>query len=689
LAGPGLQRFDTLQAGLDLLDEGITVFDTELRLIAWNQAFLRLLDFPATLAYAGAPFESFIRYNAQRGEYGHDDIEASIAERVEAARGFISHNLVRTRPDGRVLRVRGQPLPGHGFVTLYSDLTEQQRAEQRIHEQNLMLETRVAGRTSELRAINERLMQANSANEQIARSLRRSEEQMRLITDSIPALIAYFDRDRSYRYINRGYREWFGLDPAQPERISAREYLGAQVYAGIKHNVAQALAGDPVSFEYEITTISGRKLLARTTLIPDRTAAGEVAGCFELTFDITEQKRTQELLAQAQKLDALGQLTGGLAHDFNNILTVIIGNLSALCETVARDGAATPAGSRTSTPADVAEALGERLLPDYVEPALDAARRGAELIRGLLTFARRQSLAPCAVDVGALSHTVERLVRRSLPEHLRLDVPAPAAPLWAMADAHQLENALLNLILNARDASPGGGVVSVSASAAELDESSATERQVPAGSYVRIDVTDTGQGMGAATLARVFEPFFTTKRLGAGTGLGMAMVYGFVRQSGGAVSLRSQPGQGTTVSLWLPRVAAPGALDQPDEEMAVANAGERGLALLVEDDAAVRRVVRRSLLALGYVVIEAADGVEASEMLATMPGIRLLLTDVVMPGGVDGRDLARRARERHQVPQVVLMSGYAPGEVQASGITLLAKPFSKAQLAAVLAEGES
>ncbi|MEX8519208.1 MAG: PAS-domain containing protein [Leptothrix sp. (in: b-proteobacteria)] len=678
LAGPGPQRFDTLQAGLDLLDEGITVFDTELRLIAWNQAFLRLLDFPATLAYAGAPFESFIRYNAQRGEYGHDDIEASIAERVEAARGFISHNLVRTRPDGRVLRVRGQPLPGHGFVTLYSDLTEQQRAEHRIHEQNLMLETRVAGRTSELRAINERLMQANSANEQIARSLRRSEEQMRLITDSIPALIAYFDRDRSYRYINRGYREWFGLDPAQPERISAREYLGAQVYAGIKHNVAQALAGEPVSFEYEITTISGRKLLARTTLIPDRTAAGEVAGCFELTFDITEQKRTQELLAQAQKLDALGQLTGGLAHDFNNILTVIIGNLSALCETVAG-----PADARLDA------GLAERLLPDYVEPALDAARRGAELIRGLLTFARRQSLAPCAVDVGALSHTVERLVRRSLPEHLRLDVPAPPAPLWAMADAHQLENALLNLILNARDASPGGGVVSVSASAAELDEGAATERQVPAGSYVRIDVADTGQGMDAATLARVFEPFFTTKRPGAGTGLGMAMVYGFVRQSGGAVSIRSQPGQGTTVSLWLPRVAAPGALDQPDEEMTVANAGERGLALLVEDDAAVRRVVRRSLLALGYVVIEAADGVEASEMLATMPGIRLLLTDVVMPGGVDGRDLARRARERHQVPQVVLMSGYAPGEVQAPGITLLAKPFSKAQLAAVLAEGES
>ncbi|MEY8689698.1 MAG: PAS-domain containing protein, partial [Leptothrix sp. (in: b-proteobacteria)] len=472
LADASLQRLDTLQVGLDMLDEGITVFDPELRLIAWNRAFLRLLEFPDTLAFEGAPFEGFIRYNARRGEYADEpDVEAAIARRVEAARAFRAHDIERVRPGGRVLRMRGQPLPGHGFVTLYSDITAQKRAEQRIHEQNAELETRVAERTRELQASNARLTQANSANELIARSLRRSEEQLRLITDSIPALIAYFDSYRSYRYINRGYREWFGLDPAHPERISAREYLGAEVYAGIRHNVAQALAGTPVSFEYQITTISGRTLMARTTLIPDRTAGGEVAGCFELTFDISEQRRTQELLAQAQKMEALGQLTGGLAHDFNNILTVIIGNLAALCEV--------PGGINVGPGAGY-----ERVLPEYVEPALQAARRGAELIRGLLAFARRQSLAPGAVDVGLLMSTVERLVRRSLPEHLGLAVPLPAAPLWAMADAHQLENALLNLILNARDASPGGGLVTVQASAAQLDVGAAAELQVPAGEFV-------------------------------------------------------------------------------------------------------------------------------------------------------------------------------------------------------------
>jgi K+-sensing histidine kinase KdpD len=194
--------------------------------------------------------------------------------------------------------------------------------------------------------------------------------------------------------------------------------------------------------------------------------------------------------------------------------------------------------------------------------------------------------------------TVERLVRRSLPEHLGLEVRAPAAPLWAMVDAHQLENALLNLILNARDASPGGGLVTLQASAAPLDASAAAELQVPAGEFVRLDVSDTGSGMDAQTLARVFEPFFTTKKLGQGTGLGMAMVYGFVRQSGGAISLRSQPGQGTTVTLWLPLTEPSDEIDNPSADVPDATPGQRGLALLVEDDAAVRRVVRRTLLAL-------------------------------------------------------------------------------------------
>jgi len=280
-----LPRQETLQAGLDLIDQGFTLIDSQLRMVAWNRTFLRLLDFPDELAWVGAPFEGFMRYNAQRGEYGPGDPEQQVRERMLAASRFTAHTLERTRPDGSVLLVRGVPVPGHGFVTLYSDITAQRAAERQIQQHAAVLEQRVAERTAELH---------------------RSEAQMRLITDSIPALVAYFDRDRNYRYINRGYKAWFGLDPAHPERVSAREYLGAATYAGIRPNVAQALAGRPVSYEYEVDVASGARLVARTTLIPEVDADGRVAGCFELTFDITEQKRSQALLVQVQKMEALG-----------------------------------------------------------------------------------------------------------------------------------------------------------------------------------------------------------------------------------------------------------------------------------------------------------------------------------------------------------------------------------------------
>ncbi|HYR24786.1 MAG TPA: PAS-domain containing protein, partial [Aquabacterium sp.] len=322
----------TLQAGLDLLDQGLTVFDADLKMVAWNRAFLELLDFPAELAHVGAPFESFIRYNAQRGEYGEDDADEAVRKRVEVARQFVSHDIERVRPDGRILRITGQPLPGHGFVTLYSDITEQRRVEQALRQANSELESRVLARTAELQASNQRLLEALETNEQITASLRRSEHQMRLVTDSIPALVAYFRSDRSYTYINRGYQDWFGLDPRQPEAVSAREFLGSEVYEHIKPNVTRALAGEAITFDYELTTRAGQTLAVRTSLIPDLASDGTVLGCFELTFDITQEKQSQALVVRAQKMKAMGQLTGGLAHDFNNILTVIIGNLAALAD---------------------------------------------------------------------------------------------------------------------------------------------------------------------------------------------------------------------------------------------------------------------------------------------------------------------------------------------------------------------
>ena len=482
---PETPRHATLQAALDLIDQGFTLIDRDLRLVAWNRTFLQLLEFPDTLAYRGAPFDGFIRYNAERGEYGEGDIDEVVRQRVQAARAFEPHSFERVRPDGTVIRVRGVPVPGHGFVTVYTDVTSQRNAELAIQQHAAALEVQVAQRTAELE---------------------RSSAQLRLITDSVPALIAYFDADRRYRYINRGYHEWFGLNPAHPERISAKAYLGAATYAGIKHNVFRALGGESVSFEYDVTTKMGKALVARTTLIPEIRADGTVAGCFELTFDITEQLRAQAMLVQAQKMEALGQLTGGLAHDFNNILTVVLGNLEALRRERRDSG-------------DVAE---------YVTPAIEAARRGAELIRRLLSFARKQPLVVRETEAGAVVTEVLRLVQRSIPEDRRLTAEGADVAAWALTDPQLLQSSLLNLILNARDATATGGHIALTAAPRELGTEAAARLELEAGTYVAVSVADDGCGMDEATLARVFEPFFTTKGMGSGTGLGMAMVYGFV-----------------------------------------------------------------------------------------------------------------------------------------------------------------
>ncbi|MCM2297333.1 PAS-domain containing protein [Rhodoferax sp.] len=660
-----LRRYESLQVGLDLIDQGFTLIDDNLCLIAWNKTFLRLFDFPQALIYVGSQFEDLLRFNFDRGEYGAGDPEAYIQGRIEIAKAFVPHTFERVRPNGTVLQVHGIPIPGLGFVTLYSDVTAQRRAEQLIREQNAMLESRVA----ELSAINAQLREALHDKEVIASSLHRSEAQMRLITDSMPALIAYSDHERNYRYINRGYRDWFGLDPATPQDVSARSFLGVDTYTRIRPNVMRALRGEAVTFEYEVLTLGERLRIVRTTLIPEFAADQSVAGCFELTFDITHERRSHELLVQAQKMAALGQLTGGLAHDFNNILAVILGNLSALGE----------------------QPAARSLVSEYIAPAMDAARSGSKLIQSLLTFARKQPLEARVIDVNTLIATIEPLLRRTLPDAIQLNAVISETPAIAPIDPQQLQNTLLNLVFNARDAIDGPGEITVRCSVSRLDEAHASQLNLRVGDYVCIEVQDDGCGMDGATIARVFEPFFTTKTPGRGTGLGLAMAYGFAHQSGGTIHISSEPGLGTLVTLWLPTLAEPTHEPATPEPQALEpNASSAAcLALLVDDDPGVRQTIRRMLVALGYSVIEAESGTEAIQILDQTPHVQLLLSDIVMPGGVDGRQVARHARARGDIPKIVLMSGYAPDADQLPKVLLLHKPFTKAELEAALQLGDS
>ncbi len=663
-----IQRLESLQAGLNLIAQGFTLIDEDLRIVAWNQPFLDLLGFPASMLYVGAPFESFIRFNAERGEYGHGDVEPLIRARMDMARSFLAHDFVRVRPDGKVLRVHGVPVPGHGFVTLYSDITEQHRQQRLSQDQTTLLEARVRERTQALSEINQALRQTLEEKDAMARSLHQSEARMRLITDSIPALIAYFDKNRNYHYVNRGYQDWFGLDTAHPEHISAKEFLGSETYAHIKPNIGKALAGSAVTFEYDVKAAGGSTKAARTTLIPEVEADGRVVGCFELTFDIGDERRSHKVLAQAQKMEAVGQLTGGLAHDFNNILAVILGNLTALAEHQSM----------------------EPLFDEYLAPAMDAARRGSELISGLLSFSRKQPIEPEVVDVNAQLRHVERLVSRTMPRTLSLEIATTSSPLMVRMNPNQFQNAVLNLLLNARDASDSKGRILVDSQGLVLGSAEALQWHLPAGNYVRVRVRDFGCGMDETTRSRAFEPFYTTKPIGQGSGLGLSMVYGFVRQTAGAIDIESAPGHGTCFSILLPALEAASVRVHPPAHPAHSVPATQGLCLLVEDDAAVRQLVRRHLLELGYSVIEAENGVEAQDMLLRVPDIGVLVSDIVMPGGIDGREVARQAIARGDIPKIVLMSGYAPETTTPLPVPvpLLSKPFTKAELAAALLPSE-
>jgi PAS domain S-box-containing protein len=660
-ADPGL-RYTMLQAGLDLLDQGITVFDGDLRLVAWNRTFLQLLEFPDELAYVGAPFEGFIRHNAERGEYGPGDRETQIAERVAAARDFSPHVTERQRPNGRVLQLRGEPLPHRGFVTLYSDVTEQRYIEHLTEHQNIQLDERVRRRTAQLENANANLRRANEENERIAAALGRSEARLRLINDTIPILIGYVDKNEVYQYANKGYSDWYGHQGGVIGR-AVPDVTGPAVYAQVRESVRRALSGQQVTYEYQMPR-QGQTVFAQSTLVPEISAEGETLGFFVFSHEITEQKRMQAALVQAQKMEAIGQLTGGLAHDFNNLLTVIIGNLAAL-----QDHRPDDAG-----------------VNEFVEPALQSARRGVQLIKRLLTFSRQQPLEPQAVDIGQLIASLAKLVRRSLPESIAVSTDLSAAAVHALVDSGQLESALLNFALNSRDAMPDGGRLHIAARAVELTTNAAAF-DVPPGHYVLIEVADNGCGMDATTLARACEPFFTTKRLGLGSGLGLAMAYGFAKQSGGGIAIHSQPGQGTTVLMVLPRTTPEPDAEQPGEESGLPHGGE--LVLLVEDEPNVRRVVRQQLIDLGYPVIEAEDGKQALDMIDQIIDIAIVVSDVIMPGGINGRQLAETVLTRRPDMRIVLMSGYTDendtGDTGgASDLPVLAKPFVRQDLARAL-----
>jgi PAS domain S-box-containing protein len=407
--------------------------------------------------------------------------------------------------------------------------------------------------------------------------------------------------------------------------------------------------------------------------IADRKRAEEALKQLNVTLEqqvserTAELQRKEEIIRQAQKMEAVGQLTGGIAHDFNNLLQVILGNLDTLARGV-------PVESGR--------------LHRAVNHAVTGAKRAAALTQRLLAFSRRQPLDPKPIDMNVLVNGLSDLIHRTIGETISFETVLGAG-LWRIeADPNELEAAILNLAVNARDAMPEGGKLTVETANAHIDEGYAsTHAEVLPGQYVSLSVSDTGFGMDGTTMAQAFEPFFTTKPVGKGTGLGLSQVYGFVKQSGGHVKIYSEVGQGTTVRIYLPRFSANAVQEKDEEELITPEGTKEETILVVEDDDDVRTYSVESLRELGYRVLEAHDGLSALRLLERQPRVSLLFTDVVLPGGMTGAQMAAQARALRDDLKVLFTTGYARNAIihhgrLDKGVHLISKPFTLQELGA-------
>src|SRR6202000_2256789 len=383
--------------------------------------------------------------------------------------------------------------------------------------------------------------------------------------------------------------------------------------------------------------------------------------------DLTDKLTAEAQFRQAQKMDAVGQLTGGIAHDFNNILTVITGTIGILAEAV--------------TDRPELEAIAKMID--------DAAERGGQLTRHLLAFARKQPLQPREIDVNALVLEAAKLLRPTLGEHIQVQSMLADDTWPALVDPNQLTTAILNLALNARDAMPSGGSLAIETKNTYLDDAYAEMNiEVTPCSYVMIAVSDTGAGIAPKNLERVFDPFFTTKEVGKGTGLGLSMVYGLIKQSGGHIKIYSEEGHGTSVKMYLPRATGTDSDAGEIPALAPVHGGHETI-LVVEDDALVRKYVVTQIRSLGYTTLEASNAVEALAVIDSGAAIDLLFTDVIMPGAMNGRHLVDEALRRRPALKTLFTSGYTENAIVHhgrldSGVLLLAKPYRKPELARMI-----
>lgn len=619
-------------AGLNLIQQALTIYDQTLRLAVCNRRFQEMFDLPDALVTPGADFADTIRYLATRGDYGDVGcVDAFVATRVDIARAFEPHYMERTRANGRTISVEGSPLPQGGWVTVYTDITTTKRQEALLRARSAELSDQLLSYSEDLSAANRELEATITALEEAKRQITEAEARTRLTAEMMPAHIAHVGPDRRYTYSNRRLTSVMPGSRADLIGLHVADVLGPQPWSLIRPELDRAYAGQPSVFEFTHEP-SARRI--RVALTPDPTSGG----VYILSMDITRESQTRAALQQTRRREMAAQLTSGLAHDFSNLLTIILGMQSRL--------------GRMGLP---------ETAQDLVNATLAAARRGGGLLGRIADMTGPREHEPVPTDLAAFLGDLETLARSTLPSGLALRIETGDTADRYLLDAGMLQDSLLNLVLNARDACGSTGRITI------------TARPVQ-DTWLEFTVDDTGPGFGAEALVHALDPFFTTKG-GEGSGLGLSMVYDMTKLAGGRITLDNTD-TGGRVTVRLPLRTA-GTARPP------------GLVLLVEDSPDLRSTLRDMLRGAGHSVIEATSVDEARALIADLPEISAVLSDIVLEGHRTGLDLADAPRGA-DCP-LVLMTSLPPDDplarAAASRAPVLRKPFTAGQLEAALTAG--
>ncbi len=621
-------------SGLNLIKQAITVYDRDLKLVIANRQFQRMFDLPDALIKPGATFEMALSYVAEQGDYGEiGDTEAFVAERIEKARAFEPHYLERRRANGSYISIEGSPLHDGGWVAVYTDITDIKAQDALLRGKSADLTDALIQRSEELAKTNRELTHTVAALEEAKRELTASQDKLSLTNAMIPAHIARVGRDGVYTYSNRK------LSTVLPNRSNEivgkhfRDALGPEIFAEIEDGFQKALnGGDPVvEFEDKST---GQHL--RVALTPDRDSRGQIAGAYLLSMDVTEDVNARNALTHTRRRELAAQLTSGLAHDFSNLLTIILGQQNQL-------------ERFTQLPPDI-EKISQTIKA--------AAKRGGDLLTGLSRIDAERSLDVRPVVTADFIANFDQLAHAAIPQSVSLSIENFLPDPQVMLDPGFAQDALLNLVLNASEAMESAGEIAI-------------RFQTLTSDFMEITVTDTGPGFTPDALKNALAPFFTSKARKLGHGLGLSTAFDFCKLSGGKIRIGNRPMGGAIVTMRLPYIKA--------------HSVQSGLVLLVDDTLEIRRTVRGYLRDMGFAVIEAATATEAAA-LASMPEITHVVTDLDLGDGPDGHQFATGLRAQNETVPILVITGLSPSDALHQRVTqdfpILQKPFTMAALSA-------